>query len=202
MVKDKITFSEVKNMGFSEKLIRDLLPEPELARNPKYKCAAPMKLYLIADVQKAMKNELFIAYQVKRQKRKEAAKQAVETKRKKIISEMQSFSDKITVKRIDIDTLLGLTLRAKQDHYDWMFELYNNDYCNDAYSADESTRERWMVNYIRHNLTEYEDGLDNLYGRTGKDDAYHMLYQAVMEKIALVYPELADECKNQILTHF
>ena len=41
---EKITLTQVKAMGFNDKLIRELLPEPELKINPRYKRAAPMKL--------------------------------------------------------------------------------------------------------------------------------------------------------------
>jgi hypothetical protein len=51
--------------------------------------------------------------------------------------------------------------------------------------ADKETLTRWKVNYIRHNLTSYDDELLSLYGRTGKDKAYLKLFGEVMNRIAV-----------------
>lgn len=192
----KLTYSTVKGMGFSDKLIRELLPEPELVDNPHYKCAAPMRLYFEADVLKAMQEEPFIAYQVKRRKRTESAKKAVKTKCENLKREMLTISDKIIVKRLDLQTLAQKTIKAKNDYYEYL-GLWRNIY-RTTYGADAQTLDRWMVNYIRHNLTEYDEELDRLYGKTGRTEAYFLFFKAVMEKIATVYPELKEECENQI----
>ena len=75
---EKITLTKVKQMGFSDKLISLLLPEPELVDNPYYKSAAPMKLWNKKDVEEAMKRDEYINYQEKRKKRKTAAEKAEE----------------------------------------------------------------------------------------------------------------------------
>jgi hypothetical protein len=55
-----------------------------------------------------------------------------------------------------------------------------------------------MVNYIRHNLTNYEDLLEELEGKVGKINAYIKLKNKILKKIAEVYPDLKDECYNQM----
>ena len=64
--------------------------------------------------------------------------------------------------------------------------------------ADRDTVRRWMVNYIRHNLTRYDEFLYEARGRTGIRFAYPEYRCAVLEEIARVYPELQEECKRQI----
>lgn len=54
-----ITKTEVKSMGFTDKLIKELLPAPQLLPNPFYKSAAAMKLWKVSDVEDAMKNPVF-----------------------------------------------------------------------------------------------------------------------------------------------
>ena len=68
----KITLTEVKHMGFSDKLIATLLPEPKLVKNS-YSSSYPMKLWDLDIVKKAMGKKEFIEYQAKRKKRKKAA---------------------------------------------------------------------------------------------------------------------------------
>lgn len=63
---------------------------------------------------------------------------------------------------------------------------------------NDDTLNRWCVNYIRHQLTTYDNELYNLIGKIGRDDAYENFKKAVLEKIAEKYPKYADECKRQI----
>ena len=192
---DRITLTTVKGMGFTDKLIRDLLPEPELKQNPHYKCASPMKLWEKSVVEKAMQTEIFINAQAQRQKRKESAQKAVKTKTDNLIAQILKDIENISVKRLNMGDLHKRTLEAKQDYYDWR---YYDTYYHDAYEADEETQDRWMVNYIRHNLTSYDEELWNMSGKTGKGKAYLIYFEAVLHKIAEIYPELKDECESQI----
>lgn len=54
-----------------------------------------------------------------------------------------------------------------------------------------------MVNFIRHNLCEYDDSLEELFGLVGKDEVYQRLKSETLTRIAEVYPELKEECKRQ-----
>ena len=54
-----------------------------------------------------------------------------------------------------------------------------------------------MVNFIRHNLCEYDDKLDGLFGLVGKEGLYKRLKAETLLKISQVYPELESECKRQ-----
>lgn len=200
---DRITLTTVKSMGFTKKLIEELLPEPELVPNPHYKCAPPMKLWEKSDVEKAMKTTEFKESQKKREKRQNAARKAVQTKTDNLIDKVMKNAENIRVERLEMDVLLKKTLQAKQNHYDnwyWNYGCYrfDEDYIKSAYGADDDTQKRWMVNYIRHCLTLYDDDLLDMYRKTGKNKAYFIYFEAVLKKIAEVYPELKDECDSQI----
>ena len=185
-------------MGFNKKLIASLLPDPILKPNPHYKRASKMKLWSEADVMAAMQTQEFADEQIKIQKRRASAAKAVQTKTEKTVQLAERNISEISVQRIDIDKLRQKTLDTKQNWYDFQANLrWDWDRYYTAYEADEETVERWMVNYIRHRLTKYEDTLDSYTGKTGKQDAYMLYSTAVLEKIAEVYPELADECKRQ-----
>lgn len=96
-------------------------------------------------------------------------------------------------------------------HYYNEFESYE-DIC-DAYefacceyknfefhTPNEETLKRWIVNYIRHNLIKYDLTLYENKGKVGKDEAYPVLKKAVLDRIAITYPQYADECKRQAET--
>ena len=180
-------------MGFTKSMIANLLPDPILRDNPRYKSAAPMKLWKKADVLDVMGTEAFQAEAAKAARRKAGASKGVETKRENARVLADELISAIHVQRIDLDELREMTLEAQQDWYDFCERGEIGD-------PDHETVERWMVNYIRHNLCEYDNSLYVLF-RPGKMANKDMLYPKVkietLTKIAQVYPELAGECKKQ-----
>lgn len=197
MLKPKrIALTTVRQMGFTDKLINQLLPEPVLVQNPYYKKASPMKLWDEETVIEATKQQAFIDEQGKRARRQESARKAVETKKKKLKTDMARRGENIVVKRINLELLKEKTIEAKQRHYDEI-SYYDCFYENASY-ADKETVNRWMVNYIRHNLTVYDSDLYEISGKVGKNEAYILYFENVLNEIARVYPELKEECQDQI----
>lgn len=198
MYNGKMSQTEVKALGFTDKLILELLPEPELRDNPYYRSAHPMKLYEETDVQKAMETDRFKEEQTRLAKRREAAQKGVATKTAKLQKQFELLLNSVNVKKISMDKLRKATLKEKQDWYDYQCELRGYDYPNFASDANEETVQRWMVNYLRHSATSYDRDILKLYGRTGKAEVYSEFYIGLMRKIEATYPELADECERQI----
>lgn len=177
-------------MGFTKSMIDKLLPPPILKRNPHYASAAPVKLWREADVLAVMQTREYCEMAEKAASRKQAAKKAVKTKAAKAESIADDLIASIRVKRWDMAALERVTLSAMQQwHYD------HGDF--DALTPDRETLERWMVNFIRHNLCEYDDKLDGLFGLVGKEGLYKRLKAETLLKISQVYPELESECKRQ-----
>jgi len=194
---EMLTLTSVKELGFSPKMIETLLPEPILKDNPHYRCAAPMKLWKKKDVNKAMRTKAFKESLKGREKRRQGAARAVETKKAKLHEEVEEQIKQIQVKRINIAKLRQRALDDKQDWYDYQSMLRSNLDFKSAYDADEATIERWMVNYIRHNLTNYDEDLYEMAGKVGCHEEYMNYRRAVMSKIEEIYPELKAECKRQ-----
>lgn len=193
-----ICLKELKEKGFSDKLIRELLPEPTLKTNPKYKCAPKMKLWEESDVEQAMCTDAFKEYQIKRAKRQAAAQKAVETKVNNLVEQTKEAITKIKVRRISMQGVRSNAISERRRFYEMQADMrgYSYDYPDPKY-ANEDTITRWMVNYIRHNLTKYDENLEEIAEKTGKTLAYVMIRNAILDKIAEVYPELAEECENQ-----
>lgn len=188
-----ITQSTVLSMGFTKSMIDKLLPAPTLKDNPRYKCAAPMKLWKEADVLAAMDTDAFREAAAKAERRKVAACKGVDTKRKNAEVLADELIAAIHVQRIELPELEKLALASQQRWYDFRGR-------GEIEFPDRETVNRWMVNYIRHDLCEYDDSLYTLF-RPGKmadkDKLYPKVKRETLAKIAQVYPELAEECKKQ-----
>ena len=69
---------------------------------------------------------------------------------------------------------------------------YNFPDSNDLYGDD-----REKVNYLRHECTEYDYTLGNLYGKTGKNIAYPIIKNRILTEIGKCYPYLKNEALRQ-----
>lgn len=185
-----ISQTTVLSMGFTKSMIDKLLPPPILKRNPHYASSSPMKLWREDDVRSVMETQEFQTMAEKAAARKAASAKAVETKRQKAELLTDELIKNIKVRRWNMAVLERKTLDDK--------ELRNLEHGNyDMPMPDTKTLERWMVNFIRHNLCEYDDSLEELFGLVGKDELYQRLKSETLAKIAEVYPELEAECKRQ-----
>ena len=205
--KDKIkktyyTQTEVIGLGFTKGMIEELLPTPLLKPNPKYKSASPMKLWECNVVDAVIKTDKFAEYREKSQKRRAGAQKAVHTKKLKLREEIDCQIEKIAVKKIKDDALMSRTIQEKQDWYDYQDDLRGNWEGRAAADADYKTQMRWMVNYVRHNLTSYDNVLYDMSGKVGCHEEYHRYKEAVLDKIAETYPLLAEECEDQKTRRF
>lgn len=197
------TQSDILALGWTKKLINDYLPDPVLRKNPFYSSAAPMKTWNKDDVFRIMEQEDFKAAFAKAQKRKEsasrAASKAVETKKQNLLKNTEAFVNSITIRVIDDEKLIK---KAKRNAYDEYCLKHPDMYVEYSYyaHAEETDVNRWVVNYIRHQLTSYDERLFTFRGKVGKEDAAVLLRELILERIAEVYPKYKEECKDQIKT--
>lgn len=194
---EKLTKTEVKELGFSDRLIEALLPEPELRDNPRYRYAgAPMKLWLKSDVDRAMETDEFKEHLKVREKRSLAARKAAETRRAKTLARARERAPLIEVAQgWSEDEIRESALRS---HYEW--EVQKGNYWDDSYRCDdERAVSRWMVNFVRHELTDYDHEFYEMSGRTGIGEVHRLYHDAVLREIAKAYPFLEGECKRQMI---
>ncbi len=209
-----ITQSTVISMGFTKALIAKLLPEPKLVDNPHCKKAAPMRLFNKQDVLDAMELEEFRLALEKREKRKIAAAKATETKTNNLIDKMSNLGKGIYIEVIPDTELVDRVLENNKSRILYRLEnqvdyLERKEYWDEYDEAvkeledfefhrpNEETLNRWIINYIRHNLLKYDEALLKLRGQTGKQDGYIELKKQILYKIAITYPKYADECRRQ-----
>ena len=63
--------------------------------------------------------------------------------------------------------------------------------------SDEGFIRRICVNFIRHELSEYESQLDQAHGRINAETARTNIRRRILDAIAKAYPWLSDECRRQ-----
>lgn len=185
--------TELLERGWTLKMINALLPAPELEENPKYKRAAPTKLWDIETIEEIEKTEEYKIMYEKVERRREAAQKAVETKRKKTEQIIDEAINQLTIIVYPYDAVVKMALQDKREWYRYQnsirgYERFDTDFSD----IDTNTKQRWTVNFIRHNLTNYEDILEQIRGKTGINTQYYRLKQAIHDMIYTVYPELSN----------
>lgn len=183
----------LKDRGWNDKLIEQLLGEPDdTAANTYYRSGPPVCLYDVDRVHALESTKEFQEVQQSRLKRREAAQNAVATKKKKL----QQFLEGIEVKVPEMEWEV-LTRRAVDHFNDRAFER-RTDAPLASTESDEALLDRIRVNYLRHELTTYEEDLQNTAGKVGAADAYLDIKEKVLDAISDTYPELTLECLRQI----
>ena len=184
-----LTKTGVKERGWTDSLIRQFLGEPDSTKvNFYYKSGPPVCLYLVSRVEAAEMTPEFVAAREKVEKRQTSAAVAVKTKR----NHLQALVDKITitVPKMDHNKLIRLACESYNER-NWERDCYASD------NSDPAFLDRMCVNYLRHNMTHYENLLDVTAGKVGAGDAYCEIKGKVLDAIATAYPYLASECIRQ-----
>jgi hypothetical protein len=183
--------SGLRGRGWTEALIDRFLPVPDrLAPNPHYRSAAPMKLYLKARVEAIEATDAFRAARARTAPRQAAARKAVQTKR----ADTERF-----VRGLEIDvprlSAAELTTRACRHYND--LKSWRDDWEPASPGSTPEFLDRISVNYLRHQLTPYEEHLEQTFGKVGAAPAYAKIKAKVLAAIAAAYPWLAAEARRQ-----
>ena len=124
----------------------------------------------------------FIAYQSKRRTRQEASLAVAARKRTELMAE----TEKVAVPVLEMP--YADMREAAFRHYEKR-RRKPRGYCA---GADWPTQVRWMLNYLRHVLSHYEQQLKPLKGRVGKQEAYRLIRRKVTLDSYRAYPELRE----------
>lgn len=177
--------TELKKIGFSPKIIDKYFSEPILVENPIYKNASPMKLYLKEEVDKFMLTDEYQVMIKNHNKKSEISKAFANNRRLITHDIVTKMIDKIVIPVRNIVDLKNAAINAKNDWYE-----ANEQYDRFVNEADEKTIARWVVNYIRHQLTNYDHNLQVIKGKFGESKEYQRYSDAINDKIKSTYPEL------------
>ena len=181
--------SELLARGWTKKTIEVLLPRPKEAVNPWYKSAPPMLLWDVDVVEQMEKCEEFLVAKKKKEERSAAQQKAVLTKQGQLLATIEGLP--ISVRRLEESVLKKKALASRGNWYS------QNEIYESVHDADAETIQRWIVNYIRHNLTKYDSHCILLFGKVGRAEGYRLLRSKVLRAIADAYPYLSEECERQ-----
>lgn len=178
--------------GWTKSMIKKLLGKPDTEKaNPKYRCATPMQLYKASRVEKIEMSDEFKSLQEKAKKRREISRRTVKMKYDETINHVRNI--KIIIPKYSESELL----KRACNHYNAYHEMQYMMRLNCDYEYQEATLNsnktflyRIATNYLRHQCTKYEDELERLFGKIGKENAYHILKQRINDAIFKAYPYL------------
>ena len=172
-----LNLSKVKERGWTPAAIRNFLGEPdELRRNPHYRCAAPMQLFSQERVLAAEQSDAFIAWKAKTAKTRSDAqarmKARMAAERKETLRWARTVP--IEVPNLSWETIVRC-----------------------AVSRGEFVDDRKILNFLRHEMTDYEALLDETYGEAGVHEAKGIIRDRVLNAITRRYPCLTETAKRQ-----
>ena len=195
MTKEFITKTDLISIRkWTDRLIKKYMPVPDtIKKNPHYGRASEMKLYKISRVESIEKNEQFLIDFQKTILRRKSSLKMVETKKDNLLIEI--FELPISVEIIPRNELVPLVIDDYNDRN------YYKDYLT-LRDLDQSKLERLTVNYIRHQLTSYDQCLGLIFSKVGKKEGYRLLIERIYNCISESYPELTRECTLQFRRKF
>lgn len=177
--------------GWTKKALENFLPAPSRLVPSSYNRNRPVKLFELDTIEKIEKSETFQRHLEKwgksREARQKGAKKAVKAKTSTLLDMIEKID-------IYVDLVKRVEELAIESHSDWQLEHGNYD----AYDYSGEFLERITVNYIRHNLVNYDEALMNIFNKIGKKKAYLRLNERVYLEIAAVYPKYMRECQRQM----
>lgn len=187
----------IKYRGWTEKAIRLFLGEHDKeGKNPYYASASPTKLFLIKRVEEKEKTKDFKEFKNKNENRKNGSEKATKTKKKKIVEFLNNLN--IDVKKQDFSIIKNQAIKSYNEFKAYMSFEIGFDFQEASHNSDKQFLNRIIVNYLRHNLSEYDYRLGEIFGKVGKQEAYKLLNKKIYGKISEVYPQLKQECLNQL----
>jgi hypothetical protein len=185
-----LSLGALKQRGWTDAAIKKFAPEPDEVRDQPWphRNSPPMKFYLLARIKKIEQRKTWIAWQEGSAVRKKSAAKAVSTK----IAALTQWLDSLVIE-VPQMTDEELTTRAVE-HYNihWM-DTEKRARVDD----DEDFLDRISVNYLRHELSPYEEHLNQIAGKTGAHEARSRLRSLIYNAIEDAYPDLGVECYKQ-----
>jgi hypothetical protein len=176
-----LTMAGLRERGWTDAMVREYLGEPDSTRpNPRYRSAAPMKLYLTERAEAAEARPEWTARKTLGARRRAAGVAVASRKR----AETEALA-----RQLSADLVASLVFPA--DPQQAAIDSYNNwhsddctcpgwhkvGFCDkraDASDPPEFLR-RITVNYARHELTGYDRAYNRLAGRIGHQNAHEIL---------------------------
>jgi len=191
----------LKTFRLTKTILDSIYPDPVLKTNPHYNNAAPMRLYDEAKLKAIISSPEVRARIEKHMKRSQSSKagatKAQETKMKRMRIKLDKAIADIRVEKIDPEEVRKDAIDSYNEYQELVHYGDEHEWHPAHEGSNKAFRDRITVNYIRHNMTEYDNELFETNGMVGKTDFYKEYRNAVLDAIGKAYPKLLNECKRQ-----
>ena len=192
-----LTMAQLKARGWTPTLVKKFLGSPDATKpNPHYRSAAPMQLYSLARVEVVEQEDTWKQAATSAAARSTVGKTVATRKAAELVAQAEQLA--VTVIRLPLDKLLKNAIDSYNAFHEELLWERGHDYEPATEQSDPAFLDRITVNYIRHNLTEYDSHLEELAGRIGVREAGKVIRNKIYAAIAAQYPEYAEECKRQM----
>ena len=192
-----LAVSQLKERGWTEAAIKKFLGEEDTTRrNPVYSSASPMRLYKETRVLREEKKKRFISWKEKKdalsKKRSEVAQKIIKKRKQKTFEMVNDIE--VKVPKLKYKKLAKLAC----EHYNdlWSERGRGDKYVFPKY-AEEDFLNRIIVNYLRHELSDYDYSFFYLRNQVGKEEAISLVRKKIFESIQKAYPKLTEEVLRQ-----
>ena len=159
----------------TDSLIKKIGAPDKTAVNPHFRTGPPMLLYERGRVKKWIEENQDIIHRSR--KRKVPAPPSAATKTKKTRHQVESADFDVPVMEKD------LLMEKACAHYNSLWNARGT--CNKCASKDDDPEfiKRICINYLRHQVSGYENDREDMRGRTGTRKGYEIIKDEVMEAI-------------------
>ncbi len=172
-----MTYSRAKGQYFlTDKMLKEIGEPDLLKRNPHYRSAAPMKLYLIERLENwiAANSDRVEKAMLRRQKLSKIQLRAHQKRREKIQVEINGW-----IPVLELTEITKTILNEARDYYQWRYEDFDGILTDNAICA-----------FIRHWYTDYEEFLGKIARYKGKTG------------VSLIYPTIKGRVNTLIIEKF
>lgn len=178
--------SVLERDGWTRAAIQKFLGDADKTKkNPRYACAAPMKLFDLARVESVENTDEFVAWRVKSAKRSATGRDVASARAEVVFDSVEEYPVRVRVWKRE------RVIRAA-------IESYNAWHPDAEYPATRQSDEDFLTrishNFVRHNLTNYEEGLEHLQeahaGQPGARGIYDQFSDRILERVHNLYPWL------------
>jgi len=193
-----ITQTMLRDRGWNEKMIRELLGQPDEQRPPAYHLQrAPLRLYLLERVEAAERTADFAQMQAQRQRRQAAGGQIIPELAVPAASQVMQEIEALTIKLQRL-TLPELIERACEHQTVWA-TVQKRPVKPVRGDSPANDLNRVSVHYLfsSQQTPEYQDLHARLVQLPETREARQRLKARVYQAIAERYPHLALECEQQ-----
>ena len=196
---EMLTQAALLGRGWTLAGIHRFLGDPDATRpNPRYRSAAPSKLWELDRVEAAEASPEWAAWRLGSKARRSTGRATADRKRAEVAAMVETIT--INIIPTTLDVARSRAVRAYNEHADYIADRrgYSDpDREPASLDSDPDFLDRITVNYLRHERTSYDALGDRLFGLVGRAEAHELLRERVLGAIGATYPALAVECKHQ-----